>query len=113
MTNSTRNTRPPFEADLIRNRCQVLVGLVSSSGLARRLFNIGRRFARRGDIFRARALKNILGALHFLGSIAVHGHQDSTLLQPSLVTLRFEFRDTHSYESAGNSAYSATNSSAS
>src|ERR1700730_8130288 len=118
MMNSTRNIRPPSELKYANPRKFLRTELVSAPGLASRwnvadvgfVFHIGRRFARAGNIFRATALKNVLRALHFVGSVAMHGYQNSTLLKPPLITLRFIFRDAHSYESTCNSTNSTTNS---
>src|SRR6202162_3394917 len=119
MINSTRNIRPPLELRVFSNRYEFLAELVSGSSFSCRrnvppvglVFYIGRRFARRGKIFRARARKNILGALYFIGRIAMYGNENSTLLQPSLIALGFKFRNAHTYESASHSADSAANSS--
>src|ERR1700722_6282353 len=120
MMNSTRNIQASFGAQVLSNCNEVFAELISGPGLASGrdgaavccVFHIGRRFACRGNIFRASALKNVLAAVHFFGGIAVHGYENSALLQTALVALGFKFRDAPTYERAGNSADRATNSDA-
>src|ERR1700677_385968 len=58
-------------------------------------FEVGGRFARRGNILGAGGLHDLLGALDRLGAVAMHGQQNAALLHASFVALRFIFGNSH------------------
>jgi glutathione reductase (NADPH) len=66
---------------------------------------INRGFSREGNILSARSLQNFLCPLDFLSGVAMHGEENSALLQAAFVSLCSEFRDTHADQGAGDSAH--------
>ena len=50
-------------------------------------------FSRGGNILCARRLQDFLGTLDLLTRVAMHGEENSALLQPAFISLCFEFRD--------------------
>jgi hypothetical protein len=54
---------------------------------------VNRRFSCGGDFLAARGLENFLGSHDFPRRVAMHGDEDTALLQMAFVSLRFKFRD--------------------
>ena len=97
----TSNRLPPFG---LASSGRSLAGHVTICCLG-----IDRGFSRGGNILSARGLQHFLGALDFLTCVAMHGEENSALLQAAFVSLCFKFRDTHADQGAGNSAHCSSN----
>src|SRR5579863_7220594 len=66
-----------------------------------RRLNVGGSFAGRADVLRAGVLHDFLCALDLLGSFAVDGQQNPTLLHEAFVPLRLKLRNAETDERAG------------
>src|SRR5580700_6764102 len=82
-------------------------GLASSAGsctsqLAICFLRINGRFSCGRNILSTGGLQNFLGTHDFPRRVAMHGEEKSALLQATLVSLGFEFRNAHPDKSARN-----------
>ncbi len=64
------------------------------------LCKIGMRLSSRGNIVRASAVENLFRTPNPVRTVAVDRKQNPTFLHPTFVTLRFVFRDAHTYKRA-------------
>src|ERR1019366_9092575 len=61
-------------------------------------WNVGRRFASRGNVFRSSLLENVLCFAHPVSVVAMRGHENTAIFHAAFIAFGFIFRDSHANE---------------